>query len=251
MEEHEVAGGPARKFPDVCGVFVDTTSAKGMAVISCDGYPVRQVTTGSRDAGDSYVEMSISKGESCRVYGDARVLYFSRPGMVDQETTQTVQTPPAPTIVQTKIPSPILQPPDVLPGVRLPGFQDFVAGVLPESEIPPVITVRFQKDGQCRFGKAYDFLYCIWPKMKSTDFFFRWKKYTGRGGSQGPSALLLSLPHAMPHPRQIALARHLEDDFRYAKKTIPKEFEKAKLLNKNLREFVVYVTEPGWGSKAG
>lgn len=48
-------------------------------------------------------------------------------------------------------------------------------------------------------------------------------------------------------PKSKTVARLNEDDFRYKRKDIVAQYEKAKLYMPGLKEFVVLITDPGWG----
>jgi hypothetical protein len=98
-----------------------------------------------------------------------------------------------------------------------------------------------------KFSAPYDF--SIWTrKIKTTEFFAWFGSQTGRGGVKGPPLLTFTLQDAMPNRKYRDIAILNEDDFRWMRRHIIKQFDKAKLFMPVLKDFAVLVTDPRWFS---
>jgi hypothetical protein len=124
---------------------------------------------------------------------------------------------------------------------------DMIASKPFNSTQPVDIVVRLQKDGKGRFSPSYD-KFVLRPKVTIAEFFPWFAKQTGYGGMDGPNFLKFTFKDAMPVPKATEIARGNEDHFSYMRKDIKEQSEKARTFMPDLKEFVVLVTAPGWGS---
>jgi hypothetical protein len=62
------------RWPNVCGVVVDKSSASGFVQITGGGKPRQQVNTG--DGASGFDKIDIRNGQSCMLYGRPTVLYI-------------------------------------------------------------------------------------------------------------------------------------------------------------------------------
>jgi hypothetical protein len=100
-------------------------------------------------------------------------------------------------------------------------------------------------DEMGRFSGPYGI--SVWrPKVKTTEFFAWSGSQTGRGGVRGTPVLTFTLKDAMPYPKSCDIAILNENDFRWMRKHILTQFEKAKSYMPGLKDFAVLVTDPGW-----
>lgn len=78
LASHETTGENDFKYeksPSVCAVVVDKGSVLGFAQITGGGKKTERINTGRGDTG--YVLANISSGQTCMLYGEPTVLYFS------------------------------------------------------------------------------------------------------------------------------------------------------------------------------
>lgn len=108
------------------------------------------------------------------------------------------------------------------------------------------ITVTLQMDSAGKCGRPYD-MSILGSKMKTTEFFAWFGSQTGCGGAEGPLFLDFTFQNAIPVPKSKTVARLNEEDFCYIREDIIAQCEKAKLYMPGLKEFVVLITDPGWG----
>jgi hypothetical protein len=222
LEEDETTGGQNRAYPDVCGAVVDKYGGKGVVAITAHGFPVRQVDTGQGGIGQPYVELTIRVGETCVIYGSSTVLYYKPRKIAVSDQA-----------------SPPFQP----TAATQPSLHELVELPSASSEI----TVRLQMDELGTFSPPYDF--SVWrQKIKATEFFAWFGSQTSRGGIRGPSLLTFTLKDAMPDRKSRTIAMFNEDDFRWMRKHILVQLEKAKSLMPGLKDFAVLVTDPEWVS---
>jgi hypothetical protein len=113
----------------------------------------------------------------------------------------------------------------------------------------PEISIRLQIDEAGKFSAPYD-MSVLRSKIKTTEFFAWFGGQTGRGGARGPPLLNFTFKDAMPVPKSTYIARLNEDDFRYMRRDIIAQFDKANLYMPGLKDFIVLVTDPGWVSSA-
>ncbi|KAH6704121.1 hypothetical protein BKA61DRAFT_739936 [Leptodontidium sp. MPI-SDFR-AT-0119] len=224
LEEDETTGGRKRVYPDVCGAVVDKFSAKGLVAITVHGFSVQQVDTGQGLIGEPYEELTIGVGQTCVIHGSSTVLYY-KPRKV-----------PASDHAQASQPRAATQP-----------RESSIHELIKLASSPPEIAVRLQMDGVGKFSAPYEF--SVWRReIKTTEFFAWFGRQTGRGGVKGPPLLTFTLKDAMPDRKSRDIAILNEDDFRWMRKHIITQFDKAKLFMPGLKDFTVLVTDPGWVS---
>ncbi|CZR64899.1 uncharacterized protein PAC_14799 [Phialocephala subalpina] len=224
LEEDETTGGRRRVYPDACGAVVDKYSAKGIVAITAHGFPVQQVDTGQGVIGDPYAELIIGVGQTCLIHGSSTVLYYKpRKVSVSDQALRPSQPRAAP------------QPRECTYELEKP----------PPS--PAEITIRLQVDEVGKFSAPYDF--SVWrPKIKTTEFFAWFGGQTGRGGANGPQLLAFTLKDAMPDRITLNIPILNQGDFRWMRKCIMTQFDKAKSFMPGLKNFAVLVTDPEWVS---
>jgi hypothetical protein len=222
LEEDETTGGRKRVYPDACGAVVDKYSAKGIVAITAHGFPIQQVDTGQGPIGEPYAELTIEAGQTCVIHGSSTVLYY-KPRKIS--VSDVAPRPPQPRAATQPGESSIHQE------VKFPSS--------------PEVTIRLQMDEVGRFSGPYDI--SVWrPKVKTTEFFAWFGSQTGRGGARGPPLLTFTLKDAMPDQKSRDIAILNEGDFRWMRKYILTQFDKAKLYMPGLKDFAVLVTDPGW-----
>ena len=200
---------------------VDKCSAKGLVAITAHGRPVDQVDTGQGPIGECYAELTIGVGQTCVIHGSSTVLYY-KPRKV-----------PVPDRAQQSQPR--------------PAGQWSIRELVKLVSSPPEIVVRLQMDELGSFSAPYEF--SVWRcKMKTTEFFAWFGGETGRGGVKGPPRLTFTLKDAMSDRKSRDIPLLNEDDFRWMRKHITTERDRAILFMPGLKNFTVLVTDPGWVS---
>jgi hypothetical protein len=111
--------------------------------------------------------------------------------------------------------------------------------------LTPEISVRLQTDGAGRVSDSYS-KWVLRPGITSSDFFAWFASQTGRGGDGGPPSLRFTFKDAMPCPMSSMITQVNEDHFNLMKREFRTQFERARKYVPNLKEFVVFVTDPGW-----
>jgi len=141
--------------------------------------------------------------------------------------------------IATQIPN-RYQPKDV-PQSRDPSNQ----WALTNPPLAPEISVRLQIDGVGKVSVSYS-KWVLRPKITSRDFFAWFASQTGRGGNEGPPSLRFTFKDAMPCSMSSTIVQANEDHFNLLKRELRTQFERAKDWVPNLKEFVVFVADPGW-----
>ncbi|KAH6714758.1 hypothetical protein BKA61DRAFT_575470 [Leptodontidium sp. MPI-SDFR-AT-0119] len=171
----------------------------------------RQVDTGQGVISEPYAELTIGVGQTCLIHGSSTVLYYKpRKVSVSDQAPRPSQPGTAPK----------------------PGECTHELEKSPSS--PAEITIRLQVDER--------------PKIKTTEFFAWFGGQTGRGGANGPQLLAFTLKDAMPDRTSLNIPILNEDDFRWTRKYIMTQFDKAKSFMPGLKNFTVLVTDPKWVS---
>ena len=90
----------------------------------------------------------------------------------------------------------------------------------------------------------------ILRNLKTTEFFSWFSTETGRSGlgGSGPAELNFAFKHSRLDwaSKVRSVLKHNEDDFRYVRKEIFAQYEKARECDPNMKEYVVFVTDPSW-----
>jgi hypothetical protein len=103
-------------------------------------------------------------------------------------------------------------------------------------------------DEMGKFSTPYSF--SVWTyKIKTTEFFAWFGSQTGRGNVRGLSLLTFTLKDAMPNRKSLDVARLDEDDFRWMRRHIIKQMDKAISFMPGLADFTILITEPTWVSR--
>jgi hypothetical protein len=99
------------------------------------------------------------------------------------------------------------------------------------------------------FGRPYD-MTPILRNLKTTEFFSWFSTETGRSGlgGSGPAELNFAFKHSkLDWALKVrTVVKRNEDDFRYVRKEIFAQYEKARECDPNMKEYVVFVTDPSW-----
>jgi hypothetical protein len=99
------------------------------------------------------------------------------------------------------------------------------------------------------FGRPYD-MSPILRKFKTTEFFSWFSTETGRSGlgGSGPAELNFAFKHSkLDWALKVrSVVKHNEDDFRYVRKEIFAQYERARECDPNMKEYVVFVSDPSW-----
>jgi len=208
---------------------VDKNSAKGIVVVIAHGFPIHQADTGQGRMDDSYAELIIQEGQACVTYGSPTVLFY-KPRKVVFSNLDSQQ----PQLREAK-------------QSRVLSINELINHG-PSTQIPsaPKITLMLQIDKGGRYNRLDYDISVLGFKRKTTTFFAWFQSQTGRGGSKGPPALTFHFPNARPGTKSISVVRLIEDDLRYVRKMIFAHYEKAKLYDPGLKEFVVFVTDLKW-----
>jgi hypothetical protein len=213
---------------EVCGAVIDRQSGWGSVTITGKGYATITITTGPQETGDRYIDQGVKEKQTCMIKGGAVLLYYRR---------RKEKSPAIPKGPQNQQQHALLS-------------RDMITSQASNSTPPVDIVVRLQKDGKGRFSSLYD-KSVLRPKVTIAEFFSWFAKQTGYGGMEGPSLLKFTFKDAMPVPKATEIARGNEDHFSYMRRDIKEQSEKARTFMPDLKEFVVLVTAPGWGSPPG
>jgi hypothetical protein len=110
-------------------------------------------------------------------------------------------------------------------------------------------TAAFQEKAPEFFGRPYD-MSPILRNLKTTEFFSWFSTETGRSGlgGTGPAELSFAFKHSkLDWALKVrTVLKHNEDDFRYFRKEILAQYEKARECDPNMKEYVVFVSDPSW-----
>jgi hypothetical protein len=205
---------------------IDKYSAKGIVLITVRGSPVEQVDTEQGMIGKRYVELMIGVGQTCVIHGSSTVLYY-KPRKIS-------------TLGQARRPT--------LPRVATQPEASSIHELIKPPCSTSKIIIRLQMNEMGKFSMPYNF--SVWTyKIKTTEFFAWFGSQTGRGGVRGPSLLTFTLKDAMPNRKSLDVARLDENDFRWMRRHIIKQMDKAISFMPGLTDFTILITEPTWVSR--
>jgi hypothetical protein len=110
-------------------------------------------------------------------------------------------------------------------------------------------TTALQEKATEFFGRSYN-MSPIRYNLKTTEFFSWFSDETGRSGlgGTGPAELNFAFRHSkLDWALKVrTVVKHNEDDFRYVRKEILEQYEKARECDPNMKGYVVFVTDPSW-----
>lgn len=110
----------------------------------------------------------------------------------------------------------------------------------------PEILLRLQMNGAGKLSDVYG-KWALGPSVKVAEFFAWFASQTGRGGDEGPPSLTFTLKDAAPCPMSSTMTQSNDDLFSSMKRDLLSQLDKTRSYVPNLNEFVVLVTDPGWG----
>jgi hypothetical protein len=110
-------------------------------------------------------------------------------------------------------------------------------------------TTALQEKAAEFFGRSYN-MSPIRYNLKTTEFFSWFSDETGRSGlgGTGPAELNFAFKHSkLDWALKVrTVVKRNEDDFRYVRKEILAQYEKARESDPNMKEYVVFVSDPSW-----